>query len=327
MSYLGIEIGGTKLQLGVGTGDSASLQAERRAVVDAAAAAAGILRQIEQLGHELLAPHPAVAIGVGFGGPVSTPSGVIAKSHQIAGWDGFPLRDWLQTKFGLPAVVENDCNVAALAEAQWGAGRGLARVFYVTVGTGVGGGFVVDGQIDGRGRPACAEIGHLRPGLAASDPNATVESLASGWGIARHAQLLLGELSQANPARELRAFLDEQRPLQQQPPGSGLTAKEIAAAAAAGNALAKQVLTQATQTLGWAIAQVITLLAPHRVVIGGGISLMPPELFLEPVRRAAERFVFPPLRNSFEIVPAELGESVVLHGAIAVARQRNLERG
>jgi glucokinase len=98
-----------------------------------------------------------------------------------------------------------------------------------------------------------------------------------------------------------------------------LTARHVGLAAAEGNRTAVAVLAQSCGVLGWAIAQTITLLAPEVVVLGGGVSLLGEELFLAPLRRAVERYVFPPLLGTYRIVPAALGEAVVVHGALALA--------
>jgi len=181
--FLGIEIGGTKLQLGVGTGDGPPCTAFRRLDVDAARGAAGILEQIDRAGHELMRESHFRAVGFGFGGPINGPAGIVTTSHQVAGWDNFPLANWCSKTLGVPTYLGNDCDMAALAEARFGAGRGKRGVFYVTVGTGVGGGLVLDGQLFGSNRPAIAEIGHLRPGLDAVEASQTIESIASGRGI------------------------------------------------------------------------------------------------------------------------------------------------
>ena len=152
---LGIEIGGTKLQLGVGAGDGVLVDLVRLDV-DQSQGADGILRQIAGAGRELIAKYGVTAAGFGFGGPVDTVRGVAVKSHHVHGWDAFPLADWCQRELGITAVIENDCDAAALAEARYGAGRGANPVFYVTVGTGIGGGLVVDGRIyrgSGHGEP------------------------------------------------------------------------------------------------------------------------------------------------------------------------------
>ena len=119
--YLGIEIGGTKLQLGLGDGSGSELAALERCDVDARRGAAGILEQIESVAAGLLQKHDIQRIGIGFGGPVDSAAGVVTKSHQIAGWEGFPVVRWCRESLGKPAVLGNDCDSAALAEAQFGA--------------------------------------------------------------------------------------------------------------------------------------------------------------------------------------------------------------
>jgi len=230
----------------------------------------------------------------------------VITSHQVEGWDDFPLGDWCLRELGVPATIGNDCNVAALAEAVHGAGEGADRVFYVTIGTGIGGGLVIDGRIDGESRAAIAEIGHLRPGLDARDPHQTVESHASGLGIERRVRDLLASNREVSGVAELREL-------------DPLSTETVIQAALAGNAAALQIFDQATLTLGWAIAQVMTLAAPQRVVIGGGVSLVGEPLF-QRLRDAVETFVFPPLANDFELVPASLGEETVVVGAIELAR-------
>lgn len=338
---LGIEIGGTKLQLAVGDGSGKAPEALERETVDPERGALGILERIEAVSTALLQKYKVERVGIGFGGPVDTTTGRTITSHQIAGWDDVPLADWCLENLGLPCTIDNDCNVAALAEATYGAGRGARRVFYVTVGTGIGGGLVVDGKLYGDGRPAVAEIGHLRPGLHADRPEATVESLASGWGIAAGARSRLGgglisrslesvrrdggsndpdwvRQRLANAEQADREYASD---LSQRCDGNtkNLTAKMLMQAAAEGNELAREVVEHAHEALGWAIAQTITLLAPEVIVVGGGVSLAGEQLFFAPLRKQVERYVFPPLAGSYEIRPAQLGELVVVHGALALA--------
>src|SRR3989440_3416394 len=190
MHFLGIEIGGTKLQLGVGAGDGV-LAGLWRGTVDVAAGPEGIRRQITAAVPELLTRAGVErsrlrGVGVGFGGPVDDATHTVIKSHQIAGWDDFPLADWVSDLVGLPAVIGNDADVAGLAEALFGAGKGLSPIFYITIGSGIGGGFILNGEVyRGCGRGA-AEIGHLRMALQDIDnrlDHCRLEELASGWGI------------------------------------------------------------------------------------------------------------------------------------------------
>jgi glucokinase len=296
--YLGIEIGGTKLQIGVGADDGV-LAGLWRGAVDAAAGPDGIRRQITQAVPELLAKanidrSHLKGVGVGFGGPVDDATRTVIKSHQIEGWDNFPLADWVSEVVGLPAVLGNDADVAGLAEALHGAGKGLSPIFYITIGSGIGGGFIIGGEIyRGVGRGA-AEIGHLVVDSSIDAP-VILEKAASGWAIEGRA----------------RGVYKVDR-----------TAVWVAEAARKGDGAAMKILSDAWDHLADAIRHVVVLLCPRRIVIGGGVSLMGEALLFEPLRRKVAERMFKPFAGLTDIVPAALGEEVVVHGAIALARQK-----
>jgi glucokinase len=296
--YLGIEIGGTKLQLGLGPGDG-TLAALWRGPVDVQAGGEGIRRQIvaavpELLGKAGLTQEQVRGIGIGFGGPVDDATRSVIKSHQIEGWDNFPLAGWLSDLLGWPAVLGNDADVAGLAEAIFGAGKGLSPIFYITLGSGIGGGLIINGEIyRGCGRGA-AEIGHLRVEGSVDRP-IILEQVASGWAIGRQMR-----------ERYLR----------------DLTAEDTAAFARAGDLESRKILESAWHHLAEAICHVIALLCPRRIVIGGGVSLMGEKLLFEPLRQLVAERVFKPFADCYDIVPAALGEEVVVHGALALARKR-----
>ncbi|MCC7419742.1 MAG: ROK family protein [Planctomycetaceae bacterium] len=321
--FLGIEIGGTKLQLAVGRGDGSPFEELIRLDVVARRGALGIRHDIVDVTRSLTRRHNIERLGIGFGGPVQGDSGVVLTSHQIEGWTGFPLVEWCRQELDLNATLGNDCDVAALAEARFGAGRGRRIVLYVTVGTGIGGGLCVDGRIHGTFRPAATEIGHLRPGLAALDAHDTVESIASGRGIEAAAKSWIASCLETGSAQTTwyEGEAAEARRLLERAGGSieAVTTRHVADAAGEGCAPAHHILNQAAQTLGWAIAQASTLIAPEVVIVGGGVSLMDAALFFEPLKAAARQYVFPALADSFTIVPAALGEDVVVHGALALA--------
>ncbi|HEY8505998.1 MAG TPA: ROK family protein, partial [Gemmataceae bacterium] len=267
--FLGIEIGGTKLQLGVGPGDG-TLAGLWRGAVDVAAGAEGIRRQIRAAVPELLAQAGVGrarlrGAGVGFGGPVDDTARRVVTSHQVAGWDDFPLEEWLARELDLPVAVGNDADVAGLAEALLGASRGLSPVFYVTVGSGIGGGLIIDGKIyRGVGRGA-AEIGHLRlPDPLSGFAPAPLEQLASGWAIERRAR------------RRFRELAGENSPLWRLVNGEPerLTVRHLGEACALGDAAARALIREACEHLAAALCHVIALLCPRRVVIGGGVSLL-----------------------------------------------------
>ena len=161
MHFLAIEIGGTKLQLFAGTGGGEIVE-RLRFSVDRSRGAEGIRLQIEAALPGLIEKWQPRGIGVGFGGPVRWKSGEILRSHHVEGWTDYPLAGWLTRQTGIPASIENDANVAALGEARHGAGRDYQNVFYITLGTGVGGGMVNAGRIYHGATPGEVEIGHVR---------------------------------------------------------------------------------------------------------------------------------------------------------------------
>jgi len=310
--YLGIEIGGTKLQLAVGPGDGGDFVGFERREINRTHGADGILKQILEAGTKLLEAHQVKRIGIGFGGPVDHRAGRVTTSHQVDGWDNLALAAWCQQNLGVPSVLGNDCDCAALAEARFGAGQGSRTVFFVTVGTGIGGGLVVDGELHGQGRPAVAEIGHLRPGLSEDSSAMTVESYAAGPGIVASAKKLLVEKGvEEGECAQLLEHCDGDL--------ERLTVKSLADLAADGHRIARTALDTGIVTLGWAIAQVITITAADTIVVGGGVSLIGEERFFQPLRTEVARYVFPPLTGAYQVVPAVLGEAVVVHGALALA--------
>src|SRR5262245_59705407 len=321
--YLGIEIGGTKLQLGVGPGDG-TLAGLWRGPVDVAAGGEGIRKQIVAAVPELLAAAGVersrlAGVGIGFGGPVDDPTATVIKSHQIEGWDDFPLAKWISDMIGLPAVLGNDADVAGLAEALFGAGKGLSPVFYITIGSGIGGGLIVNGEIyRGVGRGA-AEIGHLllptlerENGDHFSHVSRTLESLASGWAIEQGARRFA--------RRNLQHDFLLLRLVNRQP--DQITARHVGEAVQQGDTIARALLEMPQVYLADAICHVIALLCPRRIVIGGGVSLMGEHVLFEPLRRLVAERCFKPFAGCYDIVPAALGEEVVVHGALALARRR-----
>jgi glucokinase len=297
---MGIEIGGTKLQacLADSGGTIAHLW---RATVDASRRAQGIRDSMREALPSLVAriPHGSrlTGVGVGFGGPVDSSTGKTIISHQIQGWENFPLAEWLEKILKVRALVGNDADVAGLGEATKGAGVGHDPVFYITVGSGIGGGLILGGKIHpGCGRGA-AEIGHLM----VDRHGEILEHVASGWGIQRR----FAAAVQAGARTSVT--------------GPSPTVQGIALAARAGDALAMEALAEATNALAWGVCQTAALVCPRRFVIGGGVSLLGEDLFFGPLRAAVDRMVFKPFHGLFDIIPAALGEEVVLHGALSLA--------
>ena len=299
-SYLGIEIGGTKLQLVAGSGDGTIAQRWRHQVAKEEVGE-GIRKQIAATLPEILRAHKIKGVGVGFGGPIDWQTGAICCSHQIEGWNDFNLAGWLQERVKGRVRVDNDANVASLGEAHHGAGQGHRAVFYVTLGSGVGGGFTVDGHIFHGAKPGESEIGHVR-----LDRKGTiVEDRCSGWAVDRKIRALI----KREPKGALARLADGQK---------GGEARHLGAALKKGDAAARRILQEVAGDLAFALSHVSHLFHPEVIVIGGGLSLLG-----EPLRQAVEEALRGFLMEAFHPGPlvrlAGLGEDAVPVGALTLA--------
>lgn len=294
---MGVEIGGTKLQIVLGTAEGGILE-RVRFEVDPARGAVAIRGHIERTLGSWRGTGALASIGVGFGGPVDWRTGQVSCSHHVEGWSDFPLGEWLRERCGLPVRIDNDANVGALAESRLGAGRGATPVFYVTLGSGVGGGLVCDGQIYHGAKPGEAEIGHLRLDRSGS----TVESLCAGWAVDRR----IRELKREQPHGLLARLVGQDT--------SG-EARHLRAAFDRGDEAAGKILRETAADLAFGLSHVIHLFHPDVIVLGGGLSLLG-----EPLREAVCAALPPFLMAAFQPGPAvrlaRLGEDAVPIGAL-----------
>ena len=310
---LGIEIGGTKLQ--VVAGDITGQITQRfRYTVDPTQGAEGILTQLATTIRQL--PESPQAIGVGFGGPVDWQTGRIAASHQIGGWAGFELANWLREQApGAMVRVENDANVAAFGEARQGVATGFNRVFYVTLGSGVGGGLVIDRQLYHGASPGEAEIGHLwlvPPGD--NTPGQTLEQTISGWAVDQQIRDLLPQLPD-DSALKMAV---------QQAHTSGQVGKEarfLHLAYEASDPVARMLIEQIGSVVALGLSHVVHLFHPDAIVLGGGLSLIG-EPLRAAVRQVLPRFVMHSFQPPPVVLLAKLGEDAVPVGALELVNNR-----
>ncbi len=299
--YLGIEIGGTKLQ--IVAGDRQNILSRHRFEVDRTKGGPGIRGQIEAVIGELTSHWKPAAIGVGFGGPVDWTTGRICRSHQIEGWSEFELGHWLASLTGKPVRVDNDANLGALGEAQRGAGAGFNPVFYVTLGSGVGGGLVVDGKIYHGAKPGEAEIGHVR----LDRQGTTVESRCSGWAV----DAKIRQLKKSNAASLLSRLCGD---------AQGGEARHLARALAEQDSAAELILKETAEDLAFGLSQIMHLFHPEVIVLGGGLSLIGEPLRLA-VAGALPAFVMEAFHGSTHIRLAALAEDAVPMGCLLAAQQ------
>ena len=320
---------------------SCSLLDLRRVVTPTDADAAYELTAMITLAHELLDGRQPAAAGVSFGGPVDFGAGVVRLSHHVRGWENVPLRDRLAAEFGCPVAVDNDANVAALGEFRFGAGQGRADMMYVTVSTGVGGGWVLGGRV-WRGHAGMAgEIGHtvVDPAgpLCLCGKRGCVERLASGPYMAADYGGRVGNPPGEGPLPNLlpqgegtliplppggaRGGSSGEDPLPNLLPqgeGTSVTGRDVAEAAAAGDPLATEILLRGAWALGVGLGNAANLINPQRFVLGGGVTKSGAAWWAE-VRRAAAETTLPEVQ--FDVVPAALGDDAPLWGAVALTEE------
>lgn len=313
---LALDYGGTKHTAALVAPGETTFRAHGRVVSPPGADATCDQTTMVRLARELLAQTPGrlAAIGVSFGGPVDATRGVVRLSHHVPGWEEYPLAARLYAEFGAPVAIDNDANVAALGEWTYGAGRWCASMLYVTVSTGIGGGWVLDGHIWNGADGMAGEIGHtvIRPGgtLCVCGKAGCLEAEASGWGIAAKARAWLADERWAAAGRDDLLARANGRP-------DAITAQMVAEAAAAGNALAQAVLDDAAEALGAGLGGAINLMNPERVVLGGGVTKSG-DRWWQIVRATARQHALPQTR--VEIVPATLGDDAPVWGAVALAQ-------
>ncbi len=295
---LALDFGGTKLSAAV-TADSQTWLAHERHFSQPGATAVDDFRQMLTLAHKLLNGRSPQAVGVSFGGPVDFERGLVRLSHHVPGWENTPLRDWLTAEFNAPVWVDNDANVAALGEWRYGAGQGVDDLLYVTVSTGVGGGWVLNGRI-WRGHEGMAgEIGHtvVAPDgpLCLCGKRGCVERMASGPYMAQDLAAAWGE---------------EKRPFTKP-----VTGKRVAAEAAGGDPTAQRILLRGANALGLGLGNATNLINPARIILGGGVTKAG-DLWWEELRRTVRATILPEV--SVSLHPAQLGDDAPLWGAVAL---------
>jgi len=248
-----------------------------------------------------------LGIGMGAPGPVNYKTGVILNVVNLGWKDNYPLKKRLEAATGLPALIENDANCAALGEMWNGAGKGAQDLVCVTLGTGVGGGVIAAGNIVQGINGAAGEIGHITAipfGGAACNCGKTgcLETLASATGVVRLAN---EELAKSTAVGLLAKKLAET---------GEITSKDVFDSARNGDEVATKVLHEVTFHLGFVLAGIANTLNPEKIVLGGGVSKAG-SILLDSVRENFERFAFPAVRESTKIELATLGNDAGVTGA------------
>jgi glucokinase len=312
--WVGFDLGGTKMLAAVLDGDFRVLGRSRRKTKAAQGPKAGLDRIVTTI-REVLAEagvqeDQLAGIGVGCPGQVDLESGVVIEAANL-GWREFRIRAALEEAFGCPAVVLNDVDAGLYGEYRLGAGRGGRCVLGVFPGTGIGGACVYEGQLVRGRKVSCMEIGHVQVnprGLPCGCGRVgCLETEASRLAIA--AAAAMAAYRGAAPHLLALAGTDVAR----------IRSGVLAEAIRLGDRVVEQVVRRAARLIGEVVGDVVNLLAPDVVVLGGGLVEAMPELFVSEVEEAARGRAAPPFCKTFRVLPAKLGDDAVVRGAAAWA--------
>jgi len=309
---IGIDVGGTKVLGGVVDEAGKVLTTARKDTPRQGGSA--LTQTIADVAKELLEQHSVASVGVSAAGFVSSDRKTMLATPNIADWNGVDLDNQLTKLIGLPVVIENDANAAAWGEAKFGAGKNQDHMMMLTVGTGIGGGIVVNGALYRGAFGIAAEFGHMRVvpegHICGCGARGCFEQYASGNALLRHAR----EAINASPevARNLLSRGDGTV--------AGLTGQAITDAAREGDPVALAAFNTTGQWLGAGIASLAVLLDPACVVIGGGV-IDAGEILLKPTRESLERNMpFAGKHPYPQIIAAQLGNEAGLVGVADLAR-------
>ncbi len=311
---LGIDIGGTNIKFGVLI-DGQRLESESSLKTDAQQGPTAVLDKVVEIIHQLCARYPHMsAIGIGFPAVVNPSSGLVYIPPNMPGWQNFNLLEFLQQRCSLPVVIDNDANVAALAEAKLGVAKSLPHFLYVTLGTGIGGAIISNGNLYRGERGGAGEIGHVIIDMH-WEPSETM--------IAQHRAFRAGVMEEYCGREGILRTLNESLPSF---PTSSLHAidivnrdvADISKAAENGDACALHVLKTVGHRLGLGIASALSILDLRHVVIGGGISRSHP-ILLESIHQTLKLRTLASIADEVQVHRAQFEHQAGLIGAALLA--------
>ena len=317
--YLGIDIGGTKCAVVVGDRDFNIHRKVQFKTCTNERGYAEILVEFFTRIDELLkdfSHEKLKRIGISCGGPLDSKKGIIYSPPNLPGWDNVPIVEIFSEKYGVPAAIQNDANACALAEWLMGAGKGTRNMVFLTFGTGMGAGLIMNGQLYAGTNDLGGEVGHIR--LAETGPvgfgkPGSFEGFCSGGGIAQLAGSVVSEKLQKG---EKVSFCPDMKR------AGELTAKDVALAANSGDQTAVEIIRISGEYLGRGLAVLIDILNPECIVIGS-IYARNEKLFKPYVYRILKKEAIPSALEVCQIKPAELGDSIGDYAALCVALYEN----
>lgn len=317
--FIGIDIGGTKCAatLGESEAENIKIAAKERFETPVRNPRETIKKLFEAtdaiLKEKNLSAADIAAFGISCGGPLDSKRGIIQNPPNLPAWDNIKICDAFSERYGVPCGLQNDANACALAEWKFGAGRGFDDIAFLTFGTGLGAGLILDGRLYCGANDNAGEVGHIRLGRfgpVGYGKRGSFEGFCSGAGIAKIAKDKVLEQLQMGKHPTLCPDADKL---------DSLNAKTVADAADAGDKLALEIYAESGRMLGLGLSVIIDILNPQRIIIGG-IFTRSRNLLWRHAVEVLEREALPSALSACEVVPAELGEFIGDYAALSVAK-------
>lgn len=323
---IGVDLGGTKISAGALSEDGTKAHGMRSITTQAELGAEGVVDRINGMIEGVILDtinetgatrKDFLGIGIGAPGPLDREKGIVVVAPNL-GWRDFPLRDRITSKLGLPATLDNDANCATVGEWWLGAARGGRNVVGITIGTGIGGGLIINGELYHGSSDVAGEIGHttidVNGRLCKCGNYGCLEAYASGPAIATRAR---EALVREDTASLLPSMVDSQL--------DKITAEVVYDAAKKGDGLANEIVRDTARYLGAGIATLLNVINPDIVVVAGGVTRAGEALF-GPLRTEVRRRAFSHAVKAARIVPAELPGTAGVVGAVATFKMRTTGR-
>ncbi len=308
--YLGMDIGGTKCAVVISEKSGNAIKDKIRFETKVERGYEAVVADLISSAQELLerngiSSEDVLACGVSCGGPLNSDTGVIMRPPNLPDWDNVPLADIVNEKLGVPCKIRNDADACALAEWQFGAGRGTKNMIFLTFGTGMGAGLILDGKLYSGTCGTAGEVGHIRldaDGPVAYGKAGSFEGFCSGAGIAAMGKKMLAIYNGTTSI-----------------PHDNVTAKTIAEAAMSGDRLANAIYRRCGEKLGLGLSVLIDILNPERIVIGS-IFQRSGHLLIESMNETIKKEALAISCECCKIVPAMLGDDIGDYASIGVAK-------
>ena len=321
---IGVDLGGTNIVSAAMTEDGSEIHAVRSIPTKSEAGDEGVAGRMVALVEEVMAETQRetgaargdfIGVGVGAPGPLDREHGIVLIAPNL-GWNNFPLRQRMQDRLSLPTSLDNDANCATFGEWWQGAARGARNVVGLTIGTGIGGGLILNGALYHGSSDMAGEVGHttidMNGRYCKCGNYGCLEAYASGPAIATRAREVLVREGMKSAIRDMvEGKLSE------------ITAQTVYEAAKAGDQLASEIVRDTGRYLGAGVANLLNIFNPDRVVIAGGVTAAGDALFV-PLKAEVRRRAFTPAVNAAEIVAGELPGTAGVVGAVASFKQQHL---